>query len=141
MTLAANQPYFLPYFPYWQLIHAADRFLVADDYAFIRHGWITRNRIRMGEREIYLLVELQQMSRNKLISQLELAPLQVDKKLRTVETAPLSFSRDTNFSSASSAARRKTLPSFWKLPSGKCVPILASKPPLAALLPWKEMSF
>ena len=74
MTLAANQPYFLPYFPYWQLIHAADRFLVADDYAFIRHGWITRNRIRMGEREIYLLVELQQMSRNKLISQLELAP-------------------------------------------------------------------
>ncbi len=87
MTLAANQPYFLPYFPYWQLIHAADRFLVADDYAFIRHGWITRNRIRMGEREIYLLVELQQMSRNKLISQLELAPLQVDKKLRTVETA------------------------------------------------------
>ena len=46
MTLAANQPYFLPYFPYWQLIHAADRFLVADDYAFIRHGWITREKLQ-----------------------------------------------------------------------------------------------
>ena len=45
MILAANQPYLLPYFPYWQLIHAADRFLVGDDYAFIRKGWITRNYI------------------------------------------------------------------------------------------------
>lgn len=87
MTLAANQPYFLPYFPYWQLIHAADRFLVADDYAFIRHGWVTRNRIRMGEREIYLMVELEGMSRNKLITELQLMPVQVQKKLKTLESA------------------------------------------------------
>lgn len=87
MTLAANQPYFLPYFPYWQLIHAADRFLVADDYAFIRHGWVTRNRIRMGEREIYLMVELEGMSRNKLITELQLMPVRVQKKLKTLESA------------------------------------------------------
>ena len=45
MTLAGNQPYLFPYLGYWQLIHAADRFLIADDYDFIRHGWVTRNRI------------------------------------------------------------------------------------------------
>ena len=31
MTVAANQPYFLPYLPYWQLIDCADLFLVCDD--------------------------------------------------------------------------------------------------------------
>lgn len=35
MTISANQPYFMPYFPYWQLIHASDAFFMCDDYAFI----------------------------------------------------------------------------------------------------------
>ena len=31
MTLAIMQPYFLPYIGYWQLLHAADTFLILDD--------------------------------------------------------------------------------------------------------------
>lgn len=45
MILAAHQPYFFPYIGYWQLIASSDLFLVADDYAFIKGGWIKRNRI------------------------------------------------------------------------------------------------
>ena len=88
MILASNQPYFLPYFPYWQLIHAADRFLVADDFAYIKHGWINRNRIQMDSRVIWLRVELQKISSFKLIRDTFLAePLSFSNKLRTVETA------------------------------------------------------
>ena len=54
MILAVHQPYFLPYIGYWQLIHAADLFLVADDYAFIKGGWIKRNRILVNGRPHYL---------------------------------------------------------------------------------------
>lgn len=87
MILSANQPYFLPYFPYWQLIHAADHFLVADDYSYIRHGWIHRNKINMNGQEVFFMLELQNKSCFKLIVDTFLMPIAVSDKLRTVETA------------------------------------------------------
>jgi WbqC-like protein family len=45
MKLGIMQPYFFPYIGYWQLIHAADAFVLLDDVQYIRHGWINRNRI------------------------------------------------------------------------------------------------
>ena len=87
MILSANQPYFLPYFPYWQLIHAADHFLVADDYSYIRHGWIHRNKINMNGQEVFFKLELQNKSSFKLIADTFLMPIAVSDKLRTVETA------------------------------------------------------
>jgi hypothetical protein len=45
MTLAIMQPYFFPYLGYFQLIQAADHFILLDDVQYIRHGWINRNRI------------------------------------------------------------------------------------------------
>jgi len=45
MRVAAMQPYFLPYIGYWQLLAGVDKFIVLDDVAFIRKGWINRNRI------------------------------------------------------------------------------------------------
>lgn len=87
MILSANQPYFLPYFPYWQLIHAADHFLVADDYSYIRHGWIHRNKINMNGQEVFFKLELQNKSSFKLIVDTFLMPIAVSDKLRTVETA------------------------------------------------------
>ncbi len=46
MTLAVMQPYFFPYLGYFQLINAADRFILADEVQYIRHGWINRNRVQ-----------------------------------------------------------------------------------------------
>ena len=48
MILAGNQPYLLPYLGYWQLINLSDLFLLADDYDYIRHKWINRNRILLA---------------------------------------------------------------------------------------------
>jgi len=43
--IAIMQPYFFPYLGYWQLIHAADCFVLFDDAQYIRRGWVNRNRI------------------------------------------------------------------------------------------------
>jgi len=43
-TVAAMQPYLFPYIGYFQLIARADRFVVGDDFPWIRRGWINRNR-------------------------------------------------------------------------------------------------
>lgn len=87
MILSANQPYLLPYFPYWQLIHAGDLFLAGDDYTFIKHGWITRNRILVNGQEQFLRLRIKGMSSFKLIRDTELCPFNADTILRTLEMA------------------------------------------------------
>lgn len=87
MIVASHQPYFLPYLPYWQLIHMADRFLIGDDFAFMKGGWIARNRILVQGSPQYLRMEVQDRSSFRLISETLRAPLPVDNKLRTLEMA------------------------------------------------------
>ena len=45
MTVAIMQPYLFPYLGYFQLIEAADRFVIYDDVAFTPRQWINRNRL------------------------------------------------------------------------------------------------
>lgn len=68
MILGANQPYFLPYLGYFQLINAVDVFLIADDFQYIRHGWINRNRILRDGKIVYLKLPLIHPSQNKPIN-------------------------------------------------------------------------
>lgn len=44
-TIAMMQPYVFPYLGYFQLIAAADVFVLSDDLQYIRSGWVNRNRI------------------------------------------------------------------------------------------------
>ncbi|WP_121356697.1 WbqC family protein [Flavisolibacter nicotianae] len=59
MKLAIMQPYFFPYIGYFQLINAADRFILLDDVQYIRHGWINRNRILKPEGPGFSYISLQ----------------------------------------------------------------------------------
>jgi len=62
-TIAIMQPYFFPYIGYWQLIHAADTFVLFDDAQYMRHGWVNRNRIlKPGGGWQYILVPLEKHS-------------------------------------------------------------------------------
>ena len=45
MKIAVMQPYFFPYLGYFQLINAADKFILIDVVQYIRQGWMNRNRI------------------------------------------------------------------------------------------------
>ena len=48
MKLAIMQPYFLPYIGYFQLIAAADVFVVYDNIKYTKKGWINRNRFLLN---------------------------------------------------------------------------------------------
>ncbi len=56
------QPYVFPYLGYFQLIHAVDKFVVYDDVAFIKQGWITRNRILINGQPSFFTVPVRHAS-------------------------------------------------------------------------------
>lgn len=81
MIFGANQAYFMPYLGYWQLINAVDVYGVADNYNYIKRGWVNRNRVlgNMGPR--YLTLPIVHASRNRFIMEHELAPFDADTML------------------------------------------------------------
>lgn len=62
MTLAVMQPYFLPYIGYFQLLNAADRFVIYDNIEFSKKGWIHRNRILVNGKPAYISLPLRKDS-------------------------------------------------------------------------------
>ena len=87
MTISANQPYFRAYFPYWQLIHAADVFLISDDYAYTKRTWVNRNKILVNGQVQYFRVEISKASVHKQINETTLLPIDTKHKLRTIQLA------------------------------------------------------
>lgn len=87
MTLAIMQPYFLPYIGYMQLLNAVDTFVFYDDVAFINRGWVNRNRMLVGGKELLFTIPLKEASQNKAIRDIALAndPKWRGKLLRTIE--------------------------------------------------------
>jgi len=88
MRIAIMQPYFFPYIGYFQLINAADRFILFDDVQYIRHGWINRNRIlKPVAGHQYITVPLAGHSRDTLIKDIKAADIanSKHKMLRQLE--------------------------------------------------------
>jgi hypothetical protein len=57
IRLAAMQSYFFPYVGYFQLIAAVDTFILYDYVAYIRRGWVNRNRLlRVGQEPFFVTV-------------------------------------------------------------------------------------
>jgi len=61
------QPYLFPYVGYFQLIHAVDRFVIYDDVAYIKQGWINRNRILINGEPSFFNVPIKHASSFTLI--------------------------------------------------------------------------
>lgn len=72
MKIAIMQPYFFPYFGYFQLINAVDTFVIYDDVNYIKKGWINRNTILVNGQSFLFSIALKEMSQNKLINQIEI---------------------------------------------------------------------
>ena len=62
MKLGIMQPYLFPYIGYFQLLRAVDRFVVYDDVAFIKQGWINRNRVLVNGAASYVTVPVKHAS-------------------------------------------------------------------------------
>jgi|TARA_R100000501_G_C2622528_1_gene115702 hypothetical protein len=84
MKLAVMQPYLFPYIGYFQLIYAADLFLIYDDVAYIKQGYINRNNIWSANGATRFTVPVPGASSNKLISDLAFSG-DVAKVLKTIE--------------------------------------------------------
>ncbi|MZR64149.1 WbqC family protein [Alcanivorax sp. DP30] len=70
MRLALMQPYLFPYIGYYQLVYAADLFLVYDDVAYIKQGYINRNSILNKNGVTRFTVPVPGASSFKMISEL-----------------------------------------------------------------------
>ncbi|MDO6605163.1 WbqC family protein [Arenibacter palladensis] len=73
MKVAVMQPYLFPYLGYFQLVHAADVFVFADDVNFIKRGFINRNKILFQNKEQYFTVPCIKASQNKLINEIQIS--------------------------------------------------------------------
>jgi hypothetical protein len=54
MKLAIMQPYLFPYIGYFQLMNAADEFVVYNNIKYTKKGWINRNRILVNGSDAYI---------------------------------------------------------------------------------------
>ncbi|UYZ57364.1 WbqC family protein [Hymenobacter latericus] len=79
MRIAIMQPYLFPYLGYFQLLHCADAFVLLDDVAFIKRGWINRNRILVNGSEYLFTIPVASGSQNNLIRDTH---LHTDQKIR-----------------------------------------------------------
>lgn len=62
MKVAIMQPYFFPYIGYFQLINAADEFVIYDNIQFTKKGWINRNRIWVNGSDVHISLPLKKDS-------------------------------------------------------------------------------
>jgi len=87
MRLAIMQPYLFPYLGYYQLLAAADRFVVYDDVNYIKGGWINRNNLLVAEKKWLFTVPLESPSPNRKICDINLSPNPAwrQKLLQTIE--------------------------------------------------------
>lgn len=88
MTVAIMQPYFLPYIGYWQLMAAADRFVVYDNIQYTKKGWINRNRFLRDGAAAYFTVPLKKASDYANVVDREIATdFDRDRMLRALAAA------------------------------------------------------
>jgi len=91
MKLAIMQPYLFPYLGYFQLIAAVDKFVIYDDVAFIKQGWVNRNQIMLHGKPYLFSAPIQGASSNKTIRDTLVSfheyPRWKDKFLKTIGLA------------------------------------------------------
>lgn len=84
MKCAIMQPYFFPYIGYFQLINAADVFVIYDDVTYRKGGWINRNFILGNDAPQRLTLQLSGASSFKLINEISLGG-KLEKLIRTID--------------------------------------------------------
>nr|WP_315485072.1 WbqC family protein [uncultured Undibacterium sp.] len=84
MKLGIMQPYFFPYLGYFQLIAAADVFVLYDNLKYTKKGWINRNRFLQNEHDVTFTLPLASASDHALIVERQIADHFQVEKLRNI---------------------------------------------------------
>lgn len=97
-TITMMQPYLFPYLNYFQLIAAADVFVLGDDLQYIKSGWINRNRILEHNDARMITFPLKRDSFDLAINQRQLSDTFDDESKRLVNVLKHHYSRAPYFS-------------------------------------------
>jgi hypothetical protein len=89
LKVAINQPTYLPWIGYFDLIDQVDLFVVLDNVQFAKQSWQQRNRIRAGDGLLWLTVPVHFRGRfGQLIRDVEIRdPKFSDDHIRAIEIA------------------------------------------------------
>lgn len=92
-TIAMMQPYWFPYLGYFQLIAAADTFVLGDDLQYIKDGWINRNRILAAGQPWMFSLPLKKAPSGLNINQRELSDDVEQAQRKLLRTLTLNYAR------------------------------------------------
>ena len=92
-TIAMMQPYWFPYLGYFQLIAAADIFVLGDDLQYIKDGWINRNRILAAGEARLVSLPLKKAAHGLHIDQRQIADEFAQTNGKLLKTLALNYSR------------------------------------------------
>lgn len=96
MKLAIMQPYLFPYLGYFQLIGAADTFVVYDDVHYIKGGWINRNYLLGPTGRQLFTLPLSGASPNRNINEINIS----NHRRKLIETLHQRYSKAPYFAEA-----------------------------------------
>lgn len=88
-TVAIMQPYFVPYLGYFQLIAAADVFVIYDNVQYSKGSWVNRNRLPDARGELaWLTLPLSRPPLGTKIAELTFLPDGRDRLLQEMRRFP-----------------------------------------------------
>lgn len=70
VNVAIYQPYFFPYLGYWQLLDAADVFVIGDEFQYMTRGFINRNTVLLDHTPHRFTISLSGSSPRKRINEI-----------------------------------------------------------------------
>ncbi|WP_336514430.1 WbqC family protein [Pollutibacter soli] len=98
MKVGIMQPYFFPYIGYFQYICAVDKFVFYNDVAFIKQGWINRNRILVNGEPSLFTVPVEQISSFRSIRDTKIHTLSFSRWKNTwLKTIEQNYKKAINF--------------------------------------------
>lgn len=100
MKVAIMQPYFLPYIGYFQLMRAADKFVVYDNIQYTKKGWINRNRILQNGQDEYISLPLRKDSDYLNVDQRRLADTFAEERASTLRKLRTLYQKAPHFHTA-----------------------------------------
>lgn len=101
MKVAIMQPYLFPYIGYFQLIRAADVFVIYDDVQYIKGGWINRNRILLNKRDHMFTFSLKKASSFHRINERYFSGGFFHKRSKFIQTLNENYGKAENYEEVS----------------------------------------
>jgi len=96
MKIGIMQPYFFPYIGYFALINSVERFVLYDDVAYIKNGWINRNRIKVGNGVHYMTVPVTNASTNYFINEVRIVNYD-NFKIKLFKTLEMNYKKAPSY--------------------------------------------